>query len=89
MDLAATEGGTVAPIPARYCMARDRDAKLFRNVAIRWPWFHDSDHRAVVASILRGRPGQPKLYPRCRQRFPLQLPPVEEQDQQMRLFGEL
>jgi hypothetical protein len=72
-----------------HCMARDRDAKLFRNVAIQWPWFHDLDHRAVVVLILRGRPGQLKLYRQCHQRFPLQLSPVEEQDQQMHLFGEL
>jgi hypothetical protein len=45
-----------------YCMAWDRDAKLFRNVAIRRPRSHDSDHRAVVALISRGRPGQLKLY---------------------------
>ncbi len=39
--------------------------------------------------IRRGRLRQLKLYRQRRQRFPLQLPPVEEQDQQMRLFGEL
>jgi hypothetical protein len=72
-----------------YCMAWDGDAKLFQNVAIRRPRIHDSDHRAIVAMIRKGRPGQLKLHRRPRQRFPLQLPPVEEQDQQMRLFGEL
>jgi hypothetical protein len=72
-----------------YCMARDGDAKLFRNVAIPLPRIHNSDHRAIVATIKRGRPGHLKLYRRCRQQFPLQLPPVEEQDQQTRLFGEL
>ncbi len=45
-----------------YCMARERDGKLFRNVAVRQPWIHDSDHRAVVASIRRGWPGQLKAY---------------------------
>ena len=72
-----------------YCMARERDGKLFRNVAVRRPRIHDSDHRAVVASIRRGRPGQLKAYRRGRMRFPLQLPPVEEQDEQTRRFGEL
>jgi hypothetical protein len=45
-----------------YCMARDGDAKLFQNVAIRRPRIHDSDHRAILATIKRGRPGQLKLY---------------------------
>jgi hypothetical protein len=70
-------------------MARDGDTKLFWGVAFRRPWIHDLDHRAVVALILRGRPGQLKLYRRCRQRFPLQLPPVDEQDEQTGLFREL
>jgi hypothetical protein len=70
-------------------MAWDGDAKLFRNVAIQRPRIHDLDHRAIVATIKRGQPGQLKLYHQRRQRFPLQLPPVEEQDQQTRLFGEL
>ena len=72
-----------------YCMARDRDAKLFQNVAIRRPRIHDSDHRAVVAKSRKGRPGQLRAYHRRRLRFPLHLPPVEEQDEQTRLFGEL
>jgi hypothetical protein len=29
-----------------YCMARERDGKLFQNVAVRRPRIHDSDHRA-------------------------------------------
>ena len=45
-----------------YCMARDRDAKLFQNVAVRRPRIHDSDHRAVVAKIWKGDPGQLKAY---------------------------
>jgi hypothetical protein len=70
-------------------MARDGDAKLFLGVAFRPPWIYDSDHRAVVALILRGQPGWLKLYHQRRQRYPLQIPPVEEQDEQTRLFGEL
>jgi hypothetical protein len=70
-------------------MARDGDAKLFRGVALRRPHIHDLDHRAVFASILRGQPGRLKLYHQRRQRYPLQLPPVEEQDEQTRFFGEL
>jgi hypothetical protein len=70
-------------------MAWGKDAKLFHNVVFWQPRFHTLDHRAVVASIVRGRHGQLKLYRRRRKRFPLQLPPIEEQDQQTRLFGEL
>jgi hypothetical protein len=72
-----------------YCMARDGDAKLFQGIAFWWPWIHDSDHRAVVALILRGWPGRLKPYRQCRQQYPLQLLPVEEQDEQTHLFGEL
>jgi hypothetical protein len=72
-----------------YCMAWGEDVKLFCNVAFWQPRFHTSDHRAIVASIVRGRHGRLKLYRQRCQRFPLQLPPVEEQDQQLRLFEEL
>ncbi len=72
-----------------YCMARDEDVKLFRNIAIQWPRIHDSDQRAIVALIRRGRSGQLWRYLHDRLRFPLQLPPVEEQDGQTSLFGEL
>jgi hypothetical protein len=70
-------------------MAQGGDKKLFRNMVFWQPRFHDSDHRAILALIMRGRPGRLKLYRQYRQTFPLQLPPVEEQDEQMRLFGEL
>ncbi len=53
------------------------------------PRFHTSDHWAIVVSIERVRHVWLKLYCRRRQRFPLRLPPVEEQDQQTHLFGEL
>jgi hypothetical protein len=70
-------------------MAWGEDAKLFCNVAFWQPRFLTSDHQAVVAFIVRGQHGRLKLYCQCCQWFPLQLPPVEEQDQQTRLFGEL
>jgi hypothetical protein len=72
-----------------YCMAWGEDAKLIRNVAFWQPRFHTLDHWAIVASIVRGWHGQLKLYRQRHQQFPLRLPPVEEQDQQTRLFGEL
>jgi hypothetical protein len=70
-------------------MAWGKDTKLFCNVALRQPRFHTLDHRAIVASIVRGWHGRLKLYSRRCQQFPLRLPPVEEQDQQTRLLGEL
>jgi hypothetical protein len=72
-----------------YCMARDADAKLIRNVTFQQPRLHTLDHHAVVVSLLRGRHGQLKQYRQRCQTFPLQLPLVEEQDKQTRLFGDL
>jgi hypothetical protein len=72
-----------------YCMARGGDEKLFHNMAFWQPRFHDLDHRAINALIKRGRPGRLKLYHQCQQMLPLQLPPVEEQDEQTCLYGEL
>jgi hypothetical protein len=45
-----------------YIMARGVDMKAFRSVGFWQPRFHDSDHRAVVANILRGRKGRIKKY---------------------------
>jgi hypothetical protein len=53
-----------------YFLARERDVALFRNVTFRRPRVHDSDHRAVVASISRGWKGRLKKYRRRRQKFP-------------------
>jgi hypothetical protein len=61
----------------------------FRNVAFRQPRIHNLDHRAVVTSIRKGKVGKLKRYRKSRQTFPLQLPPVKEQDAQTRLFEEL
>jgi hypothetical protein len=72
-----------------YCMARELDVRHFRNVAFWQPRIHNLDHRAVVASIRKGKVGKLKRYRKSRQTFPLQLPPAEEQDAQTRLFGEL
>ena len=72
-----------------YCMAGDASVRHFRNVAFRQPRFHDSDHRAVVASIRKGKAGVLKRYRKSRQTFPLQLPPADEQDAQTQLFGKL
>jgi hypothetical protein len=70
-------------------MAREVDTKAFWSVGFRQPRFHDSDHRAVVVKISRGRKGRLKKYRRSRQTFPLQLAPLGEQDGVTRLFGRL
>jgi len=71
-----------------YVMARDRDCRRFRNVGFRWLRYHDSDHRAVVATKKSGR-RRLKEYRRKHQEFPLQLPPVEQQDDLTRAFEAL
>jgi hypothetical protein len=71
-----------------YVMVRERDHRRFRNVGFRWPRYHDSDHRAVVATIKLGR-RRLKEYWRKHQEFPLTLPPVEQQDDLTRAFEAL
>ena len=68
-----------------YIMAREGDGRRFRTVGFRWPWYHDSNHRAVVAKIRRGRVGRLKSYRKQWQRLPMQLPPGPH-DQLMTAF---
>jgi len=68
-----------------YIMAREGDTKAFRSVGFRQPRFHDSDHRAVIVKISRGREGKLKKYRRSRQTSPLQLAPLGEQDGKRRI----
>ncbi len=70
-------------------MVREVDTKAFWSVGFWQPRFHDLDHCAVVANILRGRKGRLKKYRWSRQKFPLQLAPLWEQDGVARLFGKL
>jgi len=71
-----------------YVMVRERVRRRFRKVGFRWPRYHDLDHRAVVATI---KSGERRLteYRKKRQEFPLQLPPVEQQDNLTRAFKAL
>jgi hypothetical protein len=71
-----------------YIMAREDRVARFRKVGFRSPPIHDSDHRAVVAHMWKGRDGSLKTYRRYRQRFPITLPP-REQDKMTRQFEEL
>ena len=71
-----------------YIMVRERDRRRFRNVGFRWPRYHDSDHRAVVATI---KSGERRLtaYRKKRQECPLKLPPAEQQDNLTLAFAAL
>jgi hypothetical protein len=63
--------------------------KAFWNVAFQQPRIHDLDHSTVVATISREQKGWLKNYCLRRQKFPLQLPSVEEQDQVTQNFWEI
>ena len=71
-----------------YIMAREGDIRRFRKVGFQSPPIHDSDHHTVVAHMWKGKGGSLKTYPRNRQRFPITLPPGE-QDKKTLLFEEL
>jgi len=72
-----------------YIMARGVNTTAFRSVDFLRPRFHDTDHRAVVANISRGRKGRIKKFRWSHQTFPLKLAPLGEQDGVTRLFGKL
>ena len=71
-----------------YVLVHKRDRRRFRNVGFRWPPYHGSDHRAVVATMKSGE-RQLTAYRKKRQEFPLKLPPVEQQDDLTRAFEAL
>ena len=89
MDLAAAEGGRWYTSQPDNVMAREGDTRAFWNVAFQRLRFHDLDHRVAVATILRGQKGRLKKYRQSCQKFPLQLPPLELQDEDTKIFGEL
>ena len=72
-----------------YCLAWEGDVKLLQNIAFQQPRVLDSDHRAVVLSVLRGHKDWVKKFRRQCQTFPLTLPPWEDQDKLTRDFGDL
>jgi exonuclease III len=59
---------------ADYLLAREGDRRRFRNVALRKPHNHDSDHRATIATIYPGSKKHMKAYRKKRHRFPIRLP---------------
>ena len=56
-----------------YFLAREGMRARFKNVALRLPHTHDSDHRAIVATIHGGHRQAVKRYRRTRRRFPIRL----------------
>ena len=71
-----------------YITAREGDIRRFQKAGFRSPPIHNSDHRAVVAHMWKGKGGSRKTYRCNRQRFPITLPPGE-QDKKTHLFEEL
>jgi hypothetical protein len=57
-----------------YILGRATDLGRFWCVSIQMPFFHDSDHRALVAKICAGGGEEMKKYWRQYQRFPLRVP---------------
>jgi hypothetical protein len=62
--------------------------QCLKGIGFWWPQCHNSDHRAVVATIRAGKQEKRwlKAYRRKRQEFSLQLPPQELQDDLMTAF---
>ena len=71
-----------------YIFVSKGNVKRFRNLGFQWPRYHNSDHRAVIATICPGR-RRLKEYQRKYQEFPLQLPSHEQQDELTKAFKEL
>ena len=57
-----------------YFLAQENSRRCFRRVVLKMPRHHDSDHRAVIASIYGGPLRRIKAYRRRRSRFPIRLP---------------
>ena len=57
-----------------YIMALEGDVRCLQKVGFCWPWYHNSDHRVIIATIQQGMKGQLNSYQKQRQQFPLQLP---------------
>ena len=72
-----------------YFLAKEGSRRIFRNVALRRPRHHDTDHRAVVATLFGGSVRTTKAYRRRRQRFPIQLPPTGPRTEMESIFEEL
>jgi hypothetical protein len=61
-----------------YFLGNERITKRLRRVAFHSPWFHDSDHWAVITTFWGGCARGLKSYQRDQQCFPLELSQGEE-----------
>eukprot|EP00957_Ditylum_brightwellii_P112015 8541747-Ditylum_brightwellii.AAC.1 len=58
-----------------YFLAQEKDRRRFRQVSVRFPRHHDSDHRAIVTRIYGGPLQRMKRYRQRHHQFPIRLPP--------------
>jgi hypothetical protein len=78
LDLPHVEGEGVVLLTTRLYLGNERITKRLRRVAFCSPWFHNLDHRAVVATFWGGSAHWLKSYQCNRQHFPLKLSQGEE-----------
>jgi hypothetical protein len=68
-------------LQSNYLLGNERINKRLRRVALCLPWYHYSDHQAIVETFWGGRVHWLKSYQLDRQCFPLQLSQGEETEQ--------
>jgi hypothetical protein len=72
-----------------YFLAREGDRRDFRGVTLRAPRHHDSNHRAVIATIYARTARRLAGYIRRRSRFPVRLQQMVTQSHAEQIFERL
>ena len=72
-----------------YFLAHIKDRKRFKQVVLKLPRHHASDHRAVIATIWGGNSRRMQRYRRKVARFPLRVPKVGPLPEHEQMFEEL
>ena len=72
-----------------YFLAREGDRRDFRGVTLRAPRHHDSDHRAVIATVYAGTARRLAGYIRRRSRFPVRPQRMATQSHAEQIFEQL
>lgn len=72
-----------------YFLAPLKDRRRFKRVVLRKPRHHDTDHRAIVATLWGGKRRRLDRYRRKVGRCPLQLPPDAVLTEDEKIFEEL
>ena len=72
-----------------YFLAREGDRRDFRGVTLRAPRHHDSDHRAVIATVYAGTARRLAGYIRRRSRFPVRLQRMATHSHVEQIFEQL